>query len=207
MTSHLFWTLMFIQLVMGAFDTIYHHELTERLPWRASQQHELALHAARNLLYAAVFILIGWFEPHGAWAFVLMAILVAEVVITLADFIEEDLSRALAGERAGQPHAARPELRRHSLHPHSAIARMVARRDGAEARVLRLLECPDGGIGRRCRDLGHAGLFRRTSRRPARGRARRCAGRSFAGTPQRADHRRHRLYRQPPGGRARRRRP
>jgi hypothetical protein len=100
MSSHLFWALILIQLVMGAFDTIYHHELTERLPWRASQQHELALHAARNLLYAAVFILVGWFETRGAWAVVLLTILVAELGITLADFIEEDLSRALpASER------------------------------------------------------------------------------------------------------------
>jgi uncharacterized protein len=100
MTSQLFWTLLFLQMLMGAFDTIYHHELTERLAWRASQRHELALHAVRNLLYAAVFIMIGWFETHGAWAFALMAILAVEVVITLADFVEEDLSRALpASER------------------------------------------------------------------------------------------------------------
>src|SRR3984957_5124367 len=100
MTSQLFWILLLIQIAMGAFDTIFHHELTERLAWRASQAHELALHAVRNLLYAAVFIMIGWFETHGAWAFVLMAVLVVEVVITLADFVEEDLSRALpASER------------------------------------------------------------------------------------------------------------
>jgi uncharacterized protein len=97
MTSQLFWILVLIQIAMGAFDTLYHHELTQRLPWRASQQHELALHAVRNLLYAAVFIMIGWFESHGVWAFVLVAILVAEVLITLADFVEEDLSRALPG--------------------------------------------------------------------------------------------------------------
>jgi hypothetical protein len=96
----LFWILLLSQIAMGAFDTIYHHELTERLAWRASQAHELALHAVRNLLYAAVFIMIGWFETHGAWAVVLMAILVTEVIITLADFVEEDLSRALpASER------------------------------------------------------------------------------------------------------------
>jgi uncharacterized protein (TIGR01777 family) len=100
MTSPLLWTLISIQLAMGAFDTIYHHELTERLPWRTSQEHELALHAIRNLLYAAVFILIGWFETHGVWAFVLMTVLVIEVIITLADFVEEDVSRALpASER------------------------------------------------------------------------------------------------------------
>jgi uncharacterized protein (TIGR01777 family) len=96
----LLWALLLIQIAVGAFDTIYHHELTERLPWRPSQERELALHAVRNLLYASVFILIGWFETHGVWAFVLMAILVVEVVITLIDFVEEDLSRALpASER------------------------------------------------------------------------------------------------------------
>ncbi len=100
MTSQLFWALILLQMAMGAFDTIYHHEVTERLAWRASQRNELALHAVRNLLYAAVFIMIGWYETHGAWAVLLMAILGVEVVITLADFVEEDLSRALpASER------------------------------------------------------------------------------------------------------------
>lgn len=100
MTSTLLWTLILIQTAMGAFDTIYHHELTERLPWRASQARELALHATRNLLYAVVFIMIGWFETHGAWAVLLMGVLAIEVVITLLDFVEEDLSRALpASER------------------------------------------------------------------------------------------------------------
>ena len=96
----LLWALLLIQIVMGAFDSIYHHELTERLPWRPSQERELTLHAARNLLYAAVFIMIGWFETHGVWAFALTTILVIEVIITLIDFVEEDLSRALpASER------------------------------------------------------------------------------------------------------------
>ena len=100
MTSQLLWTLILIQIAMGAFDTLYHHELTERLPWRRSQQYELRLHAIRNALYAAVFVLIGWFEAHGAWAVLLMTILAIEVVITLMDFVEEDLSRPLpASER------------------------------------------------------------------------------------------------------------
>lgn len=95
MTSQLFWSLILVQLALGAFDTIYHHELTERLPWRPSQQHELRLHALRHALYASVFILIGFFETHGLWALLLLAILVAEVIITLLDFVEEDLSREL----------------------------------------------------------------------------------------------------------------
>ena len=49
----LLWTLIAIQIAMAAFDTIYHHELTERLAWRPSQRHELRCTRARNLLYAA----------------------------------------------------------------------------------------------------------------------------------------------------------
>ena len=100
MTSQLFWTLMLVQIAMGGFDTVFHHELTERLAWRVSQQHELALHAVRNLLYAAVFILLGWFDTRGFWALALLALLTVELIITLLDFVEEDLSRALpASER------------------------------------------------------------------------------------------------------------
>ncbi len=100
MTSALLWTLIVAQIAMGAFDTIYHHELTERLAWRPSQRRELLLHGARNLLYAVVFIALGWFAPHGVWAVALIAILAAELLITLADFVEEDMSRKLpASER------------------------------------------------------------------------------------------------------------
>ena len=34
----LLWTLIAIQIVMGVFDTFYHHEFTERLAWRPSQR-------------------------------------------------------------------------------------------------------------------------------------------------------------------------
>ena len=42
MTSELLSTLIAIQIAMGGFDAVYHHELTERLAWRPSQRHELA---------------------------------------------------------------------------------------------------------------------------------------------------------------------
>jgi len=100
MTSPLLWTLIAIQIAMGAFDTLYHHEITERLPWRPSQHHELKLHAVRNLLYAALFATLGFVEVHGVWAMLVIAVLIVEVIITLMDFVEEDLSRKLpASER------------------------------------------------------------------------------------------------------------
>jgi uncharacterized protein (TIGR01777 family) len=100
MISELLWILLLNQVVMGAFDTVYHHELTERLPWRASQGHELALHAVRSLLYATVLLVLGFVEPNGTWALALLAVLTVEVAITLMDFVEEDLTRTLpASER------------------------------------------------------------------------------------------------------------
>lgn len=89
------WTLLALQIAMGAFDTLYHHELTERLAWRPSQKAELRLHGVRNLIYAALFLLIAWTEPKGLLAIAISALLVVEVVITLTDFVEEDRTRRL----------------------------------------------------------------------------------------------------------------
>jgi uncharacterized protein len=100
MTSSFLWTLITIQIAMGAFDTLYHHEMTERLAWRPSQRHELRLHGVRNMLYALLFLTLGWLEIHGYWAMIVIAVLVAEIIITLMDFVEEDMSRKLpASER------------------------------------------------------------------------------------------------------------
>src|SRR5262249_53707669 len=94
------WILIAVQVVMGGFDTVYHHEMTERLAWRASQRRELTLHGVRNLLYALMFAQFGWIEMRGLWASVVAALLLTEGTITLMDFVEEDRSRALpASER------------------------------------------------------------------------------------------------------------
>jgi len=99
MTS-LLWILIAIQIVMGVFDTFYHHELTERLAWRPSQRYELKLHGVRNMMYAFLFLVLGWLEVYGIFAIAIIAVLVAEIVITLMDFVEEDMSRKLpASER------------------------------------------------------------------------------------------------------------
>ena len=98
--TDLLWTLVAFQIAMGAFDTLFHHELTERLAWKPSQKSELRLHGVRNLIYAALFLLIGWAEPKGAFAVAVLVLLVVEVVITLTDFVEEDRTRRLpASER------------------------------------------------------------------------------------------------------------
>lgn len=89
------WILLTLQIAMGGFDTLYHHELTERLAWRPSQKAELRLHGVRNLIYAALFLLIGWAEPRGGLAVALGVLLAVELGITLVDFVEEDRTRRL----------------------------------------------------------------------------------------------------------------
>ena len=87
--------LLLAQCALGAYDSIWHHELTERLPARRSARREVLLHALRELLYAVIFIGLAWREFRGYWAAVLAALLLAEIIITLADFLEEDRTRRL----------------------------------------------------------------------------------------------------------------
>jgi len=89
------WTLLFLQMAMGGSDTLFHHELTERLAWRPSQKGELRLHGARNLAYAVTFAVIGWSEPKGWAAAALIALMIGELGVTLWDFVEEDRTRHL----------------------------------------------------------------------------------------------------------------
>jgi uncharacterized protein (TIGR01777 family) len=89
------WIFITIQMAMGALDTLYHHEFTERLAWRNSQAHELKLHAIRNLAYTLAFTLLALTQPGGWIAIGLIALLIAEVGVTLKDFAEEDKTRKL----------------------------------------------------------------------------------------------------------------
>ncbi|HEY4079822.1 MAG TPA: TIGR01777 family oxidoreductase [Burkholderiaceae bacterium] len=83
------------QALLGAFDNLWHHEWQARLPQQRGARRELALHAAREAIYGAVFLGLGWWAWQGWLALVVAALLGLEVVITLADFIEEDRTRRL----------------------------------------------------------------------------------------------------------------
>ena len=97
------WLLAF-QGALGAFDTLYYHEWRARLPaGGASTRDELRLHAARSLIYAVVFGTLPFLAWRGAWGLVLAALLAAEIVITLRDFVVEDrVRRPLGGVYAGE---------------------------------------------------------------------------------------------------------
>lgn len=95
--------LLALQGAVGAFDTIYYHEWRARLPALAGARSELRLHAARALVYALLFALLPRVEWRGAWAYALAALLAAEILITLRDFVVEDeVRRAIGGVFAGE---------------------------------------------------------------------------------------------------------
>ena len=90
--------LLAAQGLIGAFDTLYYHEWRARLPALGGEARaELWLHAVRALIYGVVFATLPRVEWRGAWAFVFAALLVAEIVITLKDFVVEDRVRKSLG--------------------------------------------------------------------------------------------------------------
>jgi hypothetical protein len=96
--------LLIVQGLLGAFDTLWYHEWRARLPaGGASTRRELALHAPRSIIYSVIFGTLPWVAWGGAWTLVLALLLLAEIVITLLDFVVEDAVRApLGGVFAGE---------------------------------------------------------------------------------------------------------
>lgn len=96
--------LLAIQGLIGAFDTIYNHEYRARLPARGRlAAPELRLHAARSLLYGVLFCTLPFAVWAGAWTLALCSIILAEIVLTLWDFvIEIKVRRALGDVYAGE---------------------------------------------------------------------------------------------------------
>ena len=93
--------LLVLQGVMGAIDTVVNHEFIEALPQRRAARAELALHAVREAVYAALFLGFAWFAWLGTFAAVIGALLIAEVAVTVSDELIENRIRVLPqNERA-----------------------------------------------------------------------------------------------------------
>ena len=93
--------LLLVQASLGAFDTLYYHEYKLKLAHAMHTRVELRLHAVRDFAYAVIIGSLGFVTWRGTFAWVLLGLLLAEICITLWDFIEEDKIRRLPpGERA-----------------------------------------------------------------------------------------------------------
>jgi len=91
----LLFSLITLQALMGGFDNLWHHEITERLPSKRNAALETGLHALREAIYAFVFLALAWYEWRGGWALLVGGVMLVEIVITLADFVVEDRTRRL----------------------------------------------------------------------------------------------------------------
>jgi len=98
--------LLAVLAFFGAFDTLYYHEWRAKLPALGPRaRSELRLHAFRDFVYAVLLAGLPWVAWEGWYLVLLVALLFAEVVLTLWDFVIEDwirkpLGGVYAGERA-----------------------------------------------------------------------------------------------------------
>ncbi len=81
--------------LIGGLDIVLNHEWIARLPAQRGARREVRLHSLRELLFAAIFFMLAWYEWHGAWAAAIIALFVAEVVIDLVDTVLELGTRTL----------------------------------------------------------------------------------------------------------------
>jgi len=87
--------LLVLQGVVGGTDTLFNHEMVERLPQRMEARGEIVLHAVREALYGTLFIGLAWFAWHGAAALAIAALVAAEVVVTATDEYVENRTRVM----------------------------------------------------------------------------------------------------------------
>ena len=81
--------------VIGGIDVILNHELLERLPQRPGAGPEERLHSAREVIFAAIFISLAWYEWHGALVWWIVALFAAEVLVSARDVVVEGDTRVL----------------------------------------------------------------------------------------------------------------
>jgi hypothetical protein len=82
--------LLSVQGCFGALDTLYYHEWRHRLPANAFfVALELRLHGVRDLIYGVLFCALPRLRFQGIYLWLLVGLLLAEIVITLWDFVIE----------------------------------------------------------------------------------------------------------------------
>ena len=85
--------LLVAQGVLGGVDTVLNHEMLARLPKRPEARPELALHVGREATWAMLLVGLAWFAWHGAFAWIIAALLALEIAITALDELTENRIR------------------------------------------------------------------------------------------------------------------
>ncbi len=81
--------------LLGFVDIVFNHGLLAKLPQRGDAVPEQALHAARETIFGGLFAALAWYAWHGAWVWVIAALLLVEVIVSARDVVVEGESRIL----------------------------------------------------------------------------------------------------------------
>lgn len=81
--------------LIGGLDVVINHELIAKVPAQPNTGPEQRLHSARELVFAAIFFSLAWFEWHGLAALAIAALLIAEMAISTIDTVLEFDTRLL----------------------------------------------------------------------------------------------------------------
>ena len=96
-------TIMAVQGLLGAFDTVYFHEFKYRLPVHGPKVgRELRFHAIRDFVYGLLFLTLPFVKWQGYLVFLLGGLILLEVCITIWDFNIEVIERADLGGVANE---------------------------------------------------------------------------------------------------------
>jgi hypothetical protein len=87
--------LLVLQGVLAGLDTVVNHEILARLPHKPSARPELVTHVLRELIWTVLLFGLAWYAWHGAAAWLIAALLAAEVLVTCWDEFVENRSRVL----------------------------------------------------------------------------------------------------------------
>jgi hypothetical protein len=81
--------------LIGGLDVFLDHELLARLPAQRWSGPEQRMHSAREAVFFAIFISLAWFEWHGAAAWWIALLYLAEVLVSARDVVIEGDTRVL----------------------------------------------------------------------------------------------------------------
>jgi phosphatidylglycerophosphate synthase len=81
--------------LLGGLDVILNHELLARLPGQAWSGPEERMHSAREWIFFAIFVSLAWFEWHGAAAWWIALLYLAEILVSARDVVIEGNTRVL----------------------------------------------------------------------------------------------------------------
>jgi hypothetical protein len=81
--------------VLGGIDIILNHELLARLPARADAAPEERVHSVRELIFAAAFMSLAWFEWRGQLVWWIAALFAGELLVSMRDAVIEGEIRVL----------------------------------------------------------------------------------------------------------------